>query len=72
MVKFDLTGKATVGYILMTAIIILAGWLVYGNTLSVMLVDKAEKQFMMRRDLTDRLVYSVLEVNNKERAILYQ
>ena len=34
-----------------------------------MLVDKAEKQFMMRRDLTDRLVYSVLEVNNKERAI---
>ena len=53
----------------MTAIIILAGWLVYGNTQSVMLVDKAEKQFMMRRDLTDRLVYSVLEVNNKERAI---
>ena len=69
MVKFDTTGKATVGYILMTAIIILAGWLVYGNTQSVMLVDKAEKQFMMRRDLTDRLVYSVLEVNNKERAI---
>lgn len=69
MVKFDITGKATVGYILMTAIIILAGWLVYGNTQSVMLVDKAEKQFMMRRDLTDRLVYSVLEVNNKERAI---
>ena len=56
----------------MTAIIILAGWLVYGNTQSVMLVDKAEKQFMMRRDLTDRLVYSVLEVNNKERAIQYQ
>ena len=69
MIKFDITGKATVGYILMTAIIILAGWLVYGNTQSVMLVDKAEKQFMMRRDLTDRLVYSVLEVNNKERAI---
>ena len=69
MVKFDITGKATVGYILMTAIIILAGWLVYGNTQSVMLVDKAEKQFLMRRDLTDRLVYSVLEVNNKERAI---
>lgn len=69
MVKFDITGKATVGYILMTAIIILAGWLVYGNTQSVMLVDKAEKQFMMRRDLTDRLVYSMLEVNNKERAI---
>lgn len=69
MVKFDITGKATVGYILMTAIIILAGWLVYGNTQSVMLVDKAEKQFMMRRDLTDRLVYSVLEVSNKERAI---
>ena len=69
MVKFDITGKATVGYILMTAIIILAGWLVYGNTQSGMLVDKAEKQFMMRRELTDRLVYSVLEVNNKERAI---
>lgn len=69
MVKFDITGKATVGYILMTAIIILAGWLVYGNTKSVMLVDKAERQFMERRDLTDSLVYSVLDVNNKERAI---
>lgn len=53
----------------MTAIIVLAGWLVYGNTQSVMLVDKAEKQFMQRRDLTDSLVYSVLDVNNKERAI---
>lgn len=69
MVKFDITGKATTGYILMTAIIILAGWLVYGNTQSVMLVDKAEKQFLSRRDLTDSLVYSVLDVNNKERAI---
>ena len=69
MVKFDITGKATIGYLLMTAIIVLAGWLVYGNTQSVMLVDKAEKQFMQRRDLTDSLVYSVLDVNNKERAI---
>ena len=69
MTKFDITGKATIGYVLMTAIIILAGWLVYGNTQSVMLVDKAEKKFMVRRDLTDSLIYSVLDVNNKERAI---
>lgn len=69
MVKFDITGKATLGYILMAAIIILAGWLVYGNTQSVMLVDKAEKLFMKRRNMTDSLVYSVLNVNNKERAI---
>lgn len=69
MIKFDIIGKATIGYLLMTAIIILAGWLVYGNTQSVMLVDKAEKQFMKRRNMTDSLVYSVLDVNNKERAI---
>lgn len=69
MIKFDITGKATIGYIFMTAIIILAGWLVYGNTQSVMLINKAEEQFLSRRNLTDSLVYSVLDVNNKERAI---
>lgn len=69
MIKFDITGKATIGYIFITAIIILAGWLVYGNTQSVMLINKAEEQFLARRNLTDSLVYSVLDVNNKERAI---
>ena len=69
MIKFDITGKATIGYIFMTAIIILAGWLVYGNTQSVMLINKAEEQFLSRRNLTDSMVYSVLDVNNKERAI---
>lgn len=69
MIKFDITGKATIGYIFMTAIIILAGWLVYGNTQSVMLINNAEEQFLSRRNLTDSMVYSVLDVNNKERAI---
>lgn len=69
MAKLDIIGKATIGYIFMTVTIVLCVLLVYGNTKSVMLVDKAEKQFLERRSLTDSLVYSVLDVSNKERAI---
>lgn len=61
--------KIAVGYALVIAVLGLAVWLVYGNTRAFMQIDKAEREFIQRRDIVDSLVYSMLEMNNSERAL---
>lgn len=61
--------KIAVGYVLVIAVLGLAVWLVYGNTRAFMQIDKAEREFIQRRDIVDSLVYCMLEMNNSERSL---
>lgn len=69
MFKSSVPLKVTIGYVIIIAIFGIAVWMVYGNTRAFMRITEAERKSIERRDLTDRLVYNLLELSNKERAI---
>lgn len=61
--------KIAAGYTLAILVLALAVWLVYGNTRAFMQIDKAEREFMERRDVVDSLIYCFLETDNCERSL---
>lgn len=61
--------KIGAGYTLVILILALAVWLVYGNTRAFMQIDKAEREFIERRDVVDSLVYCFLETDNSEKSL---
>lgn len=61
--------KVAIGYAIIIAIFTMAAWMVYANTRTFMRINQAERAFMQRRDVIDSLVYSFMQMNNKERAI---
>lgn len=61
--------KIGAGYTLVILILAFAVWLVYGNTRAFMQIDKAEREFIERRDVVDSLVYCFLETDNSEKSL---
>ena len=61
--------KVAIGYAIIIAIFTMAAWMVYANTRTFMRINQTERAFMQRRDVIDSLVYSFMQMNNKERAI---
>lgn len=61
--------KVAIGYTIIIAIFTMAAWMVYANTRTFMRINQTERAFMQRRDVIDSLVYSFMQMNNKERAI---
>ena len=62
--------KILVGYALLTIVLLSATWMIYDNTRSLTAVNNASKRLMVRRDIVDTLVFSMLETANAERSIL--
>lgn len=56
-------------YYLFSVVMIVAVWLVYDNTNTLIAVNRQNEAFVQRRNMADSLVYSLLEVNNAERSL---
>ena len=67
--KLSVSAKVTIGYLFFLLVLALCIWLVYDNIRTSHWLDTAEKLAANRRDVTDSLVYSLLDANNRERAI---
>ncbi len=61
--------KVGIGYAFVVVTLCLAAWLVYGNMRSLLAVSEASQEYVKKRNVADSLVYCVLDVNNRERAI---
>lgn len=59
-----------VGYALLAIVLLSATWMIYDNTRSLTAVNNASERLMVRRDIVDTLVFSMLETANAERSIL--
>lgn len=62
--------KILVGYALLAIVLLSATWMIYDNTRSLTAVNNASERLMVRRDIVDTLVFSMLETANAERSIL--
>ena len=62
--------KILVGYALLAIALLSATWMIYDNTRSLTAVNSASERLMVRRDIVDTLVFSMLETANAERSIL--
>lgn len=69
MIKNNIPFKVTIGYSVVAIVLILAIGLVYGNTQSILNINRASHEYTYKRDVADSLVYSLLDVSNNERAI---
>lgn len=69
MIKISTHWKIALGYCLFIAMLAFSGWLLYVNTQSQKNVTQASALITQRQDAADQLVYSILEINNAERAI---
>lgn len=61
--------KVGAGYVLVVVTLCLSAWLVYGNMRSLLAVNEASQEYVKKREVADSLVYCILDVNNRERAI---
>ena len=61
--------KVGAGYALAVVTLCLAAWLVYGNMRSLLAVNRASQEYVKKREVADSLVYCILDVSNRERAI---
>lgn len=61
--------KVVTGYVLVIAVLGLAVWMVYSNTVSLMRMERTGRELVKRRGVTDSLVYCFLEMSNSERAV---
>ena len=62
--------KILVGYALLAIVLLSDTWMIYDNTRSLTAVNSASERLMVRRDIVDTLVFSMLETANAERSIL--
>lgn len=62
--------KILVGYALLAIVLLSATWMIYDNTRSLTAVNNTSERLMVRRDIVDTLVFSMLETANAERSIL--
>lgn len=67
--KLSVSAKVTIGYLFFLLVLALCIWLVYDNIRTSHWLDTAEELAANRRDVTDSLVYSLLDANNRERSI---
>ena len=61
--------KIIIGYAILAVVLILSTWMMYINTRSLSAVNTAARRMVERRDVTDSLVYSLLQVGNAERSV---
>lgn len=69
MIRNNIPLKVTIGYGVVAIVLVMAIGLVYGNTQSILNINKASHEYTYKRDVADSLVYSLLDVSNNERAI---
>lgn len=69
MIKNNIPLKVAIGYGVVAIVLVMAIGLVYGNTQSILNLNKASHEYTYKRDVADSLVYSLLDVSNNERAI---
>ena len=61
--------KIIIGYAILAVVLILSTWMMYINTRSRSAVNTAARRMVERRDVTDSLVYSLLQAGNAERSV---
>lgn len=61
--------KIIIGYAILAVVLILSTWMMYINTRSLSAVNTASRRMVERRDVTDSLVYSLLQAGNAERSV---
>lgn len=61
--------KIIIGYAILAVVLILSTWMMYINTRSLSAVNTAARRMVERRDVTDSLVYSLLQAGNVERSV---
>lgn len=61
--------KIIIGYAILAVVLILSTWMMYINTCSLSAVNTAARRMVERRDVTDSLVYSLLQAGNAERSV---
>lgn len=61
--------KIIIGYAILAVVLILSTWMMYINTHSLSAVNTAARRMVERRDVTDSLVYSLLQAGNAERSV---
>lgn len=61
--------KIIIGYAILAVVLILSTWMMYINTRSLSAVNTAARRMVERRDVTDSLVYSLLQAGNAERSV---
>lgn len=61
--------KIIIGYAILAVVLILSTWMMYINTRSLSAVNTAARCMVERRDVTDSLVYSLLQAGNAERSV---
>ena len=61
--------KIIIGYAILAVVLILSTWMMYINTCSLSAVNTAAHRMVERRDVTDSLVYSLLQAGNAERSV---
>lgn len=69
MIRNNIPLKVAIGYGVVAIVLVMAIGLVYGNTQSILNINKASHEYTYKRDVADSLVYSLLDVSNNERAI---
>lgn len=69
MIRNNIPLKVSIGYGVVAIVLVMAIGLVYGNTQSILNINKASHDYTYKRDVADSLVYSLLDVSNNERAI---
>lgn len=67
--KSTIPVKVGVGYVLVSAVLVVAIWLICGNTQELTRIKTAETEFSNRRDMVDSLVFTFLQAGNSERAV---
>lgn len=67
--KLSVSTKVTIGYLFFLIVLVLCVKLVYDNARTFLRLGQTEERITQRRDITDSLVYSMLEANNYERSV---
>lgn len=69
MFKTSVPIKVAIGYTIVIVIFSIAAWMVYDNSQAFIRINQTERTFMQRRNIIDSLVYSFMQMSDRERAI---
>ena len=61
MIKTSIPLKAAIGYSVVAIVLIMATWLVYSNTQSILTINQASREYIHKRDAADSLMTHLLK-----------
>lgn len=61
MIKTSIPLKVAIGYSVVAIVLIMATWLVYSNTLSILAINQASREYINKRDAADSLMTHLLK-----------